>query len=646
MKKFIIAVFLCPILLTPVYARWAAHTDADTKSTRHLEIFVNADGSTESIISTFTKILRESARDEASQAQLTYNSDNEKVEILEAKTIFGDKQYPIAESSIEDKPLASSHDGFDQTNQILLAFQNVEVGSTLYHKIKWTKKKSELDDFFGNMFYFGNDDLEEMSQIKIVSKLPLFLLPNDPDHALEIKESEDKAAGTYIVEIKLIKPLFKETVNEPGDSFINEKHLTWVSISSLDNWEEFGIKQSKPFAKVLAQELPDMFTEILNKAQEKDSDVEKIDTVTSLLNDRVRYLGDWRSISGRYAPRNLETVSETQFGDCKDLATVTAAILNKIGFKAQIALVFRGMDIQQPKTLPNFRTFNHAMVKAIAEDGKIYWIDPTNFVSMAGRIFPDIAGKMALVLDPKQSIYEKIPNVDSNSAKIIATREWEVFKNDSVIETGSQKFENEMASVLTGASLRTSDEIIRDNLFASLSGSIIQDKFKRRLEIPKLDSRIVQDVSFNYSFEKENEVIKTNVGPALTLDSSISTSQFYDFSPEHVSDFPLEDFPRSIRRQTIIKNIEVQNIDSLNKDIDSPWLHFNRECQFNENGDLQIDDTFTVHKHIISSEDLKDPAFIRLREQIIDELKNVVIVFKNKDKDEQQLGDLMLHDEL
>jgi hypothetical protein len=40
------------------------------------------------------------------------------------------------------------------------------------------------------------------------------------------------------------------------------------------------------------------------------------------------------------------------------------------------------------------------MVKVTNKKGIVNWIDPTNFDSMADGIFPDIANKMVLILDP------------------------------------------------------------------------------------------------------------------------------------------------------------------------------------------------------------------------------------------------------
>ena len=128
--------------------------------------------------------------------------------------------------------------------------------------------------------------------------------------------------------------------------------------------------------------------------------IEKLNTVTSLLAENINYLGDWRPISGLYVPRDLEAIANTKLADCKDFSAATAAILRKLGMEAHISWVKRGLGaFESPTPLPTMTEFNHAIVRAVTS-GRTYWVDPTNFSSFAQGIFPDIADKRTLTLDP------------------------------------------------------------------------------------------------------------------------------------------------------------------------------------------------------------------------------------------------------
>lgn len=631
MKKIAFIVFSFLIFLNSSQAKWASSSDAVSKVTYNAEINVNKDGTFEQTQESTTQILTETARNSASQIILHYSEDSQELKIIEAKTVYKGREYYLDKNLIEDKPLASSPQGFDQMRQVLLAFPKIEVGSIIHLKYRLIQKKPNLAGFFASTFSFGEEGLLTKAKVKINSKLPIYFLTNDPDGVLKVSESKNKAKGLYNLKIDLKKPIFKNAINEPVNSIVNDKHQIWVSVSSLDKWQDLAVRQSDGYEKVLAQKMPKGFKNILKKAKSKKNDVDKINAVTSLLNDQVRYLGDWRSVNGRFIPRDLATVAKTHLADCKDFSAITAAILNKLGFCAQVALVMRGIDSQVKHTLPDIGAFNHAMVKAVNKEGKTYWIDPTNFESMAGGIFPDIAGKKVLILDSKKPKYENIPHVDFKRAKTTVTKELSILSNNEVVESGNLKIENESALGFVGAGLKVSKDIIKNHIFNMLAGKNLADRDKKKLDLPKLNSRIVDDVSFSYSFVRRNEILKTNAGLAIKLNYGLLEG-FYNLSLDYVSDVFIGSFPLSFKRQTVIKNIRAKNIELLNCEKSSPWAYVKRKCFLNKDGELQIDDTFMIYKSLIPNEDLKKQEFIDFKNWLVNKFKDVILVFEQADR--------------
>jgi len=626
MKKLTLILTLS-ILLSPVYAKWANIADAPTKNSYHTETNINPDGTYETIAEITKEILTESGRSPGSSTTLYYNGDSEKIEVLEAKTIFQGKTYPLDKNLIEDKPLASPHEGFDQKRQIMLAFPKAEVGAKLYTKYKLTLQKPPLDNAYFDMLSFGYASFDADIKIKIGSKLPLHTLVNDPEKHLKV--TKKKIKDLCQIEITLKKPIYKAITNESYPFIINPKNLTWVAISSINKWEDLAAKYGDLVTKVLAQELPKDFVAILEQAKLKTNDFDKINTVTSLLNDKIRYMGDWRSVQGRYIPRDLDKISKTQIGDCKDFAASTAAILSKLGYKAEIVAVERGLDQPSLPILPSIFAFNHAMVKVTNNTGIVYWIDPTNFESMADGIFPDIANKMALILDPKNPGYEQIPAVNPKRAETTLKRKFVILDNTKIIESGDLVLKNETTLGLTGAALKVSDERIKNVIYYALADySNLDEKNKKGMNLPKLNSRIVKDIPVSYSFERENDIIPTNIGPALKLTYEGPIAKIYNISQDNVADALINTSPASETRQTIIKNIAVKNIESLNKEIKTPWIDVKRACKINNNHDLQIDDTIILYKNLILKEDFKKPSFIALKNWLKNNFKDTIIVFE------------------
>ncbi|MDR1057513.1 MAG: DUF3857 domain-containing protein [Coxiellaceae bacterium] len=627
MQKLVLSTILWIILLNPVYAKWANITDAPTKTSLREEIFINADGTYKTITEINKEILTETGRSPGFGTTLYYNGDSEKIEILEAKTIYKGREYFLDKNSIEDKPLASPPEGFDQKKQILLAFPKTEVGAKLYVKYKFDLNKPPLENSYAAMFNFGYLDLDTNAQIKIHSKLPLNILVNDPEHHLKITQTKTK--DIHHIEIVLKKPIYKVATNELGPFIINPKHLTWVSISNLNKWEDLVAKYGKLIAKVFTQKLPHDFVIILEKAKRKTNDIDRINTVTSLLNDKIRYMGDWRSVSGRFVPRDLDKISKTQIGDCKDFAASTAAILTKLGYKAQIIAVARGIAQVSLPILPNIYAFNHAMVKVTNKKGTVYWIDPTNFESMADGIFPDIANKMVLILDPNNPGYEQIPPINPHRAKTHLTRSFEILNNNKIIETGNLTLTNEATLGLIGAALKVSDEMIKNEIFYTLADrTILDERNKKKMQLPKLNSRVVKDIVLAYSFERENDILLTNIGPALKLTYTGPISTIYNISQDNVADTLIDSSPYTSIRQTIIKNVGIKNIESLNKEIKTPWIYVKRSCSLNQNDNLQIDDIITVHQNLIPKEDFRKQEFITLKNWLKTNFKDIILVFE------------------
>lgn len=612
------------ILSITTQAKWAASEDASIKISYDQQITINKDGTGQEIREIKFKILKEPGRDIAANYTLKYNGNSEKIKIITAKTIYKNQEYKIDNKLLEDKPLASAHGGFDQTRQILLAFPKAEIGADICLKYSITTTEVPLSNFYASVFDFGNNALTDKAHVQLQSKIPLYLLINDPKQVLTINK-DNKDGKIFNLEINLKKPFYQSVINEPRFGVLNNKYLTWVSVSSLNKWEDLGVRFNESYQKVFTQNLPKDFIQIANAAAKKTTDIEKINTVTSMLNDKIQYMGDWRTVHGQVIPRDLAKISSTQLGDCKDFAAATAAILNKIGFKAQMAMIRRGEKNFYPETLPNIAAFNHAFVKVTGKNNKVYWIDPTNFQSMAGSIFPDIANKMALVINATNPKYEKVANINFQKAQTILTREIEVLKNNKIIETGNFILKNENAYGLTGAALQASESNIKDMLYNNLSDSFLEEKNKKFLKLPSLKSRIAKDISLTYRFEQDNRMIKTNLGQALKINYKW-LDNFFDTSSDYVTDIFIFDHPGSYKRQTIIKNVNIKNIEFLNKQINTPWLFVERTCFINKNNNAQINDAIVIYRNLITNQELKTPEFTALKEALIKDFKNVAVV--------------------
>ncbi|OEY86861.1 hypothetical protein BIY23_04510 [Wolbachia pipientis] len=613
-----------------VEARWCNYEDAGYESEFiNEDVVINADGSTKSIIESQNKILKESGRSTFTHYNLTYNSNISQITILAAKTIYNGKEYKVKKDMIEDKPIASSGYGFDQLNQITISFPKVELGSQVYLKYKSIKKKQPIKDFFGKVFGFSSLGCIKQFNGNIKSKLPLHIKLNDPRNSLKIVN--EKKDDVHNINITLSKPICECIINEP-QFLVDSKYSTWIILSSLNNWEDFAKKLFPGYYNVINQELPEIFMDIANAASSRGSDTEQINFITSSLSEKIQYMGDWRTIEGGYFPRDLKKIADSQVGDCKDFSAATAAILQKLGYKVQPLWVTRGTTAAflHVYPLPTFTDFNHVMLKVTSKKEKVYWIDPTNMVSMAQGIFPDIADRDALILDDKEAGLTKVPKIDYQNSKVIHDREL-IIKDDLVEQRGVITMCGESAQQFTGYGLDVSNDQLKEMAFHEISGTYLVEDEKKFLELPDLTSRVVKDLTIKYVFQKKNMTYKTNLGNAFTLRANAFTLRAHDWlhrvintASDQVSDIFI-DIPQTIEIRTTIKDINVKDCSRLNFKANSPWLHVNRSCN-HQNGSTQFIDTILILKNFITNEELKSVEYKNLKNKLESDFANVSVI--------------------
>lgn len=394
-------------------------------------------------------------------------------------------------------------------------------------------------------------------------------------------------------------------------------------VSTFDSFEEFAKASAANFQNTINEPLPAMLEEIKKEAQTKSSIIDQTNIVTSKLSEKIRYLTDKTTIEGRFSPRSLKATVESAVGDCKDFSAATVAILKALGHKAQVVLVVRGAGYLAPKKLlPAIECSDHAMVKVTTKDGKILWIDPTNTVSLAGKLFPDIANRPAIVLDLDNPSYEYIPEVDPLQAQTVI--ESEILLADQLQHVkGKITTKGENALSMAGWTLFQSEQAIKERIIKTISGETTP--IEMDVKLPDLSARIVPDaIPVEFSFKQKNNLLLTNMGDGLVLESPWS-SIYFQVSDEEEGTIYVG-HPDFVTRTIVIKNIKSTGLDNLNFNIDTPWIQASRTCDIKD-GNTIITDKTSIRKRFILPEEIKSPEFKKLKESIKEYCKNVAIVF-------------------
>jgi len=613
-------VLFCFLFSNVTEARWATLKDAALRYDLWRSVInVEKDGTYTEEVEFKAKILKDSAIDSFGNFLLTYNEQSQKVTILSAKTVNKGKSFPVDPKFIEDKPLASSFSGFDQTRQILVAFPHVGIGSDIYMRYRHQFKTVPYKNFFSYSKTFAHTWFMK-AEVQIQSALPLYYKLHNPQKALKISyRTHKKKKKKYELKLILKQPLFKKILDERY-VFTNLNLFPRIEVTSEKNWARMVRHLVPKYKDRIAEPLPKLYQNILKSSKKfKTGSRDQINFILYSLIEKIRYMSDWRHINGGHVPRSLSAIVKTGFGDCKDLSVSLSAILNRLGFKSQVAFIYRGSAYHSSYEykLPNRNAFNHVIVHSEIKN-KIFWLDPTNFLVYSRSVLPDVADRPALILKLPNSQIKRTPKFHSSGSEYRILQAFEIARNHQVKVEGAIHFKGRSAITLTGASLNKSKESIDYQLIQQFTSADPSALKRWEVEDYDLSSRIVKDFSVNVSYimEKNNYLsgVRTQLGPTFLFPYPyFNVKPFFVRASERVSDLFLGQ-PRTILFISKLKNIKPVGNLNLNCHLKSRWLNVSRSVESFK--PLTIKDKYEFKRVEIPARELKSKDFLKLQENL------------------------------
>lgn len=622
-----LSILLSPLSDFQANARWMTEDEADIEGLNKKTVFkVNKDGSWEMEMETELRALTDLGRQILSTQNYTYDAALQKFEVLEAKTIGITEDSKIQSENvvpfqkIEDKPLASDPQRLGNIHQILVPFECVTVGSTIHTKIKQQCFKPQVENYFGLSIGFQGNCLWRHNHTVIESEVPLFLKSNNPRNCLDIRERKEDSK--YIYEITLTKPLFEGLTGESFSSHVEPSLYTSCSISTEENYERLGKIAGKLNLLVLESALPENLGNIISIASEISDEAECIDTIVTYLIDKIRYVQCRDTAENFIAPRSLEAIISSGYGDCKEYSACLAAILNRLGYTAKVAWVYRDEVYLEKDEVPNLHSFDHAIVKVTGPSGQTYWVDPTNAVTMASGIFPDIADRPVLVGDPENPIYERTPPITHRHALTYVEESIILANNGRVHREGSISYEGETAYPLTERFSSQASSIVKEEIVKAMSYS--SAPINPLINFSENSSRTVKPLKGIFSYEEDHIMTRTNYGDAFPLRSNWVLP--YTSVSETDEGALYVGHPQTIVKKQIFKNVSAEGLDELAFSIQTPWLNAKRELMTAEE-DIVVTETVEQLKSLISAKDLKSEKYRELKKTLLQNGTGVAIIF-------------------
>lgn len=192
---------------------------------------------------------------------------------------------------------------------------------------------------------------------------------------------------------------------------------SWYDPYAVVQWSEFDdwaavVRWAEPLYRLPATPAPAIRREVDRIAASARNPNERMLAALRLVQSQVRYLGVEVG-PGSHAPGAPSLVLERRFGDCKDKALLTVALLRGLGIDAQPALVHTSRRRTIAELSPSPGAFNHVIVHARVGE-RSYWLDPTRPTQegSADTLFQPDYG-VALVVAPDRRDLTPMPPTPS-----------------------------------------------------------------------------------------------------------------------------------------------------------------------------------------------------------------------------------------
>ncbi|CAO4843954.1 MAG: hypothetical protein CNLJKLNK_00319 [Holosporales bacterium] len=616
------------LAISVAQARFATKDDSGfIIESEETKITVHADGAYDTETEQIIELKRDDARERFAKLTLFYRDKTETIDVISAKTIFEGKEYLVDKSLIEDKPLASSSNRFEDIRQVSIPFPKTEIGSKIYIKTKYSSKLIISKEHFSTILSpVSNEAWQKSYHVQLSSKIPLYIQMNDPNDMLTIKtDAKNPKDAITCLDISLKKEGTERIENELMLRRLSSKKRTWVSLSSMTDYKDMLKDLIPEYEKVFKQPLPALHQEILDAAKCEKTEEDQLKKIMVLLAEKVQYLGSWMTFKGLFIPRDLTEVDKTRFGDCKDFSAAMVTIARHLGFKADVVFVQRSEHPNESFGLPNWFT-DHAIVRLENKDAKVYWLDPTNF-SCTLSVRSDYDDRPVLVptdIEKAQAECQQIPKIDPFT--FTDTQTYTILKDQNRTKKDVQIYlspTHQLCNSFTGFYLKDGKKNVEDLAFMVLDGNSVQESNRISITLPDLTSRIIQPLEFSASYYSD-DLLKSNLGRAILVKNK--TDLLYSIALIN-EDSETDWFACDLGTYTfkiIIKEKKFNHPERLNDCIDSPWFKIERTAEI-QGSDSVITTQIIVLQDLIKNEDLKTQEFKNIRKKIKDDFLELIV---------------------
>ncbi len=228
---------------------------------------------------------------------------------------------------------------------------------------------------------------------RYIVDVPASFTPRIKERNLTFKRTEKVVGNRKIYtwatqNLEKLKP-------EPFAADSNGVHMS-IAISSPMEWSRLASWYSG-LAKDRYALTPALESKLAELVKDATSWDDSLRAVHRWVAQDIRYVSIALGLGG-YQPRSPADVLQTQYGDCKDKATIFIALVQRMGRKAYPVLLNSSGGVD--RDLPSIAQFDHAIAAVERPGGGYLFVDLTSELTPLGSLPWGEQGEFAIVVHP------------------------------------------------------------------------------------------------------------------------------------------------------------------------------------------------------------------------------------------------------
>jgi transglutaminase-like putative cysteine protease/tetratricopeptide (TPR) repeat protein len=369
-------------------------------------------------------VLTERGAEENKEFAVHYTPGREEVDIRQARVFRRGARGELnvlEATDRSDEDLSEPWYGLYYDNRAeVVRFEGLRPGDVveIQYLVDDVGSDNQMADYFGDLQFIGETIPKRRWDYTLIAPVSRPIYANVPRLArLERQESLEGPDGTDRVYRFAARDIAKIDA-EPAMPGVGETS-PYLHVSTYASWDQVGAWYWRLVEESLAAD-DEVRKTARGLVKRGMSDAERARAVYDFVVTGTRYVGLEFGIHG-YKPYKVTQVLARRFGDCKDKAALTIALLREVGVSAELVLVRtrRGGRLDaQPASLA---IFDHAIVYIPKLDR---YLDGTAEFSGVSELPAQDQGVTVLRVGPQGSVLTQTPVLPSSENHV--ERRWQV----------------------------------------------------------------------------------------------------------------------------------------------------------------------------------------------------------------------------